>query len=122
MVKKVLVFDDDEDILEICKYVLERRGLKVFTKQSCDDVIEDVKKIGPDVVIMDNWIPDIGGVEAIRILKSNAEFGKIPVILFTASKDIQKIAKEAGAEAFIAKPFNLKELEEKVEDVSKKKE
>ena len=119
MAKRVLIFDDDTDILEISKFVLEKRGFEVFTEQSCTNVIEDLKKYKPDVVIMDNWIPEIGGVEATRIIKSDPEFGKTPVILFTASKDIRSLTKEAGADAFIAKPFNLEEMEETVENVLK---
>jgi two-component system cell cycle response regulator DivK len=119
MAKRVLIFDDDTDILEISKFVLEKRGFEVFTEQSCTNVIEDLKKYKPDVVIMDNWIPEIGGVEATRTIKSDPEFGKTPVILFTASKDIQSLTEEAGADAFIAKPFDLEEMEETVENVLK---
>lgn len=119
MAKRVLVFDDDEDILEICKYILERKGLEVFTKQSCVHVIEDLKEYRPDVVIMDNLIPEIGGVVATRTIKNDAEFGHIPVILFTASKDIQKLAQDAQADDFIEKPFNLNQMEKIVENALK---
>ena len=63
---------------------------------------------------MDNWIPNIGGVEATKLLKSNAEFKDIPVIYVTANSDIKTLAKSAQADDFVAKPFNLEDLEEKV--------
>lgn len=122
MAKKVLLYDDEADILEICKYILERKGYQVFAKETCANVIGDLKKILPDVVIMDNWIPDIGGVEATRLIKNDKDFKDTPVILFTANKDINRLVHEAGADAFIGKPFDLKVIEETVETLLTKKE
>ncbi|WP_294249414.1 response regulator, partial [uncultured Chryseobacterium sp.] len=68
----------------------------------------------PDVILMDNWIPKIGGVEATRLLKSHEEFRKIPVIYVTANNDIVALARQAQADDYVAKPFNLDDLEEKV--------
>ncbi len=117
MGKRVLIFDDDEDILDICRYILEARGHKVFTKQTCKDVIADLRDCQPQVVIMDNWIPDIGGIKAIHAIREEPEFANMPVVLFTASKDIQSLMNEAKADAFIEKPFNIETLEEMVEKV-----
>lgn len=122
MIKKVLLYDDEADILDICKYILERKGYQVFTMESCSNVIGDLQKFTPDLVIMDNWIPDIGGVEATRLIKGHADFKNTPVILFTANKDINRLSKEAGADAFISKPFELKELETMVEKFAGKKD
>ena len=114
---KVLLYDDEADILEICKYVLERKGYEVFTKESCTNVLSDLEQLKPDVVIMDNWIPDIGGVEATRLIKKDSHLRATPVILFTANKDIIALATEAGADAFIGKPFDLRVMETTVEKV-----
>lgn len=122
MTKKILLYDDEADILEICKYILEKKGYQVFTMELCSNVIGDLQKFQPDLVIMDNWIPEIGGVEATRLIKSDADFKHTPVILFTANKDISRLAKEAGADAFISKPFELKELETMVEKFAGKKD
>ncbi len=116
---KVLLYDDEADILEICKYVLERKGYEVFTRESCTNVVSDIQTLNPDVVIMDNWIPDIGGVEATRLIKSEPDLHTTPVILFTANKDIITLATSAGADEFIGKPFDLKVMEETVESVLK---
>ncbi|MNT89342.1 CAI-1 autoinducer sensor kinase/phosphatase CqsS [compost metagenome] len=69
---------------------------------------------------MDNWIPNIGGVEATKLLKSHDEFKNIPVIYVTANSDIKTLAQNAQADDFVAKPFNLEDLEEKVAFYMKK--
>ncbi len=63
---------------------------------------------------MDNWIPNIGGIEATKLLKSQNEFKHIPVIYVTANNDIEALAESAQADDFVAKPFNLEDLEQKV--------
>lgn len=114
MKKKVLIFDDDADILEICRYILEAMGLEVLTKQNCTNVIQDMDTFRPDIVLMDNWIPDIGGIKATQAIKNNPEYNGIPVILFSASKDVEQMVMEAKADAFIEKPFNIELLEQTI--------
>jgi two-component system cell cycle response regulator DivK len=65
----------------------------------------------PNVILMDNWIPDVGGIAATKTLKANEKLNEIPVIYFSANSDIQLLANQAGAEAYLAKPFDLDELE-----------
>jgi CheY-like chemotaxis protein len=109
--KTVLIFDDDVNILELCSIILTECGYNVETSETSHDIIEKVSATKPDAILMDNWIPEIGGIEATKLLKSNKEFKNIPVIYFSANNDIQMLAKEAGADAHIAKPFDLEELE-----------
>ncbi|HJP63593.1 MAG TPA: response regulator [Mucilaginibacter sp.] len=109
--KKVVIFDDDEDILSICTYVLEERGWEVHTFTNCNDVTQKVAQVIPDVILMDNRIPDAGGIEATRELKNTEKLKNIPVIYFSADSDIQSLAAHAGAEAFLAKPFDLNDME-----------
>lgn len=113
--KKVIIFDDDEDILSICTYVLEERGWEVHTFTNCNAVTQKVAQIGPDVILMDNRIPDAGGIEATQKLKSNDSLKNIPVIYFSADSDIQSLAAHAGAEAFLAKPFDLYDMEKVID-------
>lgn len=114
MGKKVLIFDDDAIILEVVSLVLEDAGYNVVISETSHDIIEKVADCNPDVILMDNWIPNIGGVEATRLLKSHNEFKHIPVIYVTANSDISTLAAQAEADDYIAKPFNLDDLEEKV--------
>lgn len=112
--KTILVFDDDKAILDIFSIVLEACGYEVAISSTSHDIIEKVTDIKPDVIIMDNWIPDIGGVEATQLLKKHPDFRHIPVIYCSANNDVASLAERAGAEAYLSKPFDLDDLEQKV--------
>ncbi len=115
--KKIIIFDDDEDILSICSFILEEQGWTVHTFTDCNNIVEKVSAIVPDVILMDNWIPDDGGIIATQTLKKNEELKSIPVIYFSANSDIELLANHAGAETFIAKPFDLEDLEKVINSV-----
>lgn len=115
--KKIIIFDDDEDILSICNYILEEQGWGVFTFTNCNDIVEKVAGINPDVILMDNWIPDNGGIVATQTLKKDPDLKQIPVVYFSANSDIQILASHAGAETYLAKPFDLDELERVINGV-----
>ncbi|GGH10264.1 response regulator [Mucilaginibacter phyllosphaerae] len=115
--KKIIIFDDDEDILSICSYILEEQGWEVFTYTDCNDITEKVAGIVPDVILMDNWIPDAGGIIATQTLKKDEALKAIPVVYFSANSDIQLLADHAGAETYLAKPFDLDELEKVINSV-----
>lgn len=114
-VKKIAIFDDDEDILAICDFVLSEDGWQVGTFVECDHIVETVKMFNPDLIIMDNWIPSIGGIEATRQLKMSP-FKNIPVIYFSANRDVKQLAEKAGAENFLAKPFDVDVLKQIVDE------
>lgn len=109
--KKILIFDDDTDILEIIHLVLTEQNWDVITRPNCHNILEVLAEHNPDVILMDNWIPETGGVAATRLIKSDARFAHIPVIYFSANDDVAKLAEEAGADRWLAKPFDLEELE-----------
>jgi len=118
--KKIVIFDDDEDILSICAYILEEQGWEVHTFTDCNNIIEKVSGIKPSVILMDNWIPDAGGIVATQTLKGSEDLKNIPVVYFSANSDIQLLADTAGAETYLAKPFDLDELEKTINDVLQK--
>lgn len=109
--KTVLILDDDIHILEVCTIVLEALGYTVVVSETSHDVIEKVDDLQPDVILMDNWIPEIGGVKATQLLKQHPVFNKLPVIYMSANNDIHLLAERAGADAYLAKPFDLVDLE-----------
>jgi DNA-binding NtrC family response regulator len=119
-VKKIIIFDDDEDILSICAYILEEQGWEVHTFTDCNNIVEKVSSIMPSVILMDNWIPDAGGIVATQTLKSTEDLKSIPVVYFSANSDIQLLADHAGAETYLAKPFDLDELEKIINEVLQK--
>ncbi|MBS1527705.1 MAG: response regulator [Bacteroidetes bacterium] len=116
--RKIMIFDDDEDILSICSYVFEEQGWEVYTYTDCNDVTEKVSEIQPNVILMDNWIPDAGGIVATQRLKRAEHLKDIPVVYFSANSDIQILANNAGAEAYLAKPFDLHQLEQVIHKVT----
>ena len=118
MAKRILIFDDDTDILAICSYILEDQGWDVHTRTNCNNIIETLEEIKPNVILMDNWIPDTGGIIATQLIKDHPTFKSVPVIYFSANNDIKTLAKQAGADTFLAKPFDISELEEVVNSVS----
>lgn len=121
MPKRILIFDDDIDILSICSYILEDQGWEVYTSSHCNNIINTVRGIAPDVILMDNWIPDSGGVIATQTLKGDPVLKSIPVIYFSANNDIQLLASQAGADTYLEKPFDLNELERVIDRVSESK-
>jgi DNA-binding NtrC family response regulator len=115
--KKIIIFDDDEDILSICSYILAQQGWEVITYTDCNDIAERVSDANPSVILMDNWIPDAGGIIATQTLKNIEKLKHIPVVYFSANSDIQLLANHAGAETYLAKPFDLDELEKVINRV-----
>jgi DNA-binding response OmpR family regulator len=111
MGKRVLILDDDLDILQICTIVLRKKGFEVFTLSNSNQVVEQVKAVRPDVILMDNWIPGPGGIEATRTLKLDTSTQDIPVIFFSANSNVTQLAQEARADYFLQKPFDISELE-----------
>ena len=109
--KKIIIFDDDEDILSICSFILEEQDWEVHTFTDCNNIIEKVSSVMPHIILMDNWIPDDGGIIATRKLKNDRNLKNIPIIYFSANSDIELLANHAGAESYLAKPFDTEEFE-----------
>lgn len=114
MKKKVIIYDDDADLLEVCSLILGTKGFEVIMKDRCTEIIRDMEQHNPDVILMDNWIPDIGGVKATRLLKESGNFSHVPVIFFSANNNVNELAAEAGADYCLHKPFDITELESMV--------
>lgn len=111
---RVMIFDDDKDLLEVCSIVLRSKNYTVMGVNKCSDILQEVKSFLPNVILMDNWIPDVGGVKATQQLKNDAGLKSIPVIFFSANDRVEDLAAEAGAEFYLQKPFEIEELESTV--------
>jgi len=109
--KKVFVFDDNVDILDLCTIILEDAGYEIKTSSTSNNIIEQVSSYVPDIIFMDNWLPDVGGIDATKELKAHAELSHIPVIYFSANNDVKSLAEQAGADDYLSKPFDIEELE-----------
>ena len=109
--KKIFIFDDNLEILELCTEILEDLGCQVNTSATTNSIEKQVTEFMPDLIFMDNWLPDMSGIEATRLLKANDDLKNIPVIYFSANSNIRELAAEAGADDFIAKPFDIDQFE-----------
>ncbi|ACU08159.1 Two-component response regulator [Flavobacteriaceae bacterium 3519-10] len=112
--KKVFIFDDNVEILELCTEILNDIGCEVKTSPTTTDVEEQVAEFMPDLILMDNWLPDISGVEATKLIKANDDLKHIPVIYFSANSNIGELASLAGAESYLAKPFDIDQFEQMI--------
>jgi CheY-like chemotaxis protein len=113
--KKVLVVDDGEEMLEGIRIVLEDEGFNVLALTDTENIKEKVREFRPSVVLMDYMMPVMNGGKITEIIKKDKELSGIPVIMFSASQQIEKVAFEVGADDFIAKPFDLDLLISKIE-------
>ncbi len=111
--KKILVVDDDADILFVLKMMLEMNGYKVETTLDAAAVLAPDFSL-PDLLLLDIWMGNYDGREICRQLKENAATASLPVILLSAGRDIKQSAIDAGADDFVAKPFEQKYLLEKI--------
>lgn len=108
--KRVLVFDDEEDLLVIFRFLFEEQGWEVHTAENCDNVLEKARAINPHLILMDNWIPSAGGLVATQLLKKDDKLKHIPVIYISANNDVKNLAAQAGADSYMTKPFDFTEL------------
>ena len=112
--KCVLVYDDDREILRITKLILADEYQQVETCASCENLFEDIDRVKPHIILMDLWMPHVGGEHAIELLRANDKTKDIPVVVFSAVNDIEKISKRINATALLKKPFSLEDLRETV--------
>lgn len=82
MEKCILIYDDDMGILAVTKIILERKKYRVETRTWCDDIINEVTAINPDLVFMDLWIPMTGGESALKLMKQNEATRQVPLYFF----------------------------------------
>lgn len=115
MAKKVLVADDDAAIVDATRMMLEMDDYEVLTTQDGRKVLElNASSNLPDLVLLDIWMSGMDGKEICRHLKSQEATKHIPIIIVSASYDVQKAALQAGADDFLAKPFEMDDLLHKV--------
>ncbi len=112
--RKILVADDDPAILDAVRMMLEYCDYEVCT--SPDGMfVPKLKDQKPQLLLLDIWLSGTDGREVCRKLKSRKETRDIPIILISASSDVEKSSKEAGANDFLPKPFEMNDLLNKIE-------
>ena len=112
MNKKILIVDDEQDLVEATAVRLEKSGYEVVRAYDAKEAIDAVSREKPDLILLDNMLPHSSGLGLLEMFKSFGSAMLTPVVLMTASisDDIRKKALAAGATDFIAKPVSSEEL------------
>ncbi|MGE5399658.1 MAG: response regulator, partial [Ignavibacteriales bacterium] len=111
MKSKILIVDDEQDIVELIKYNVEREGFQVISASNGREALEKISE-KPDMIILDVMMPEIDGYEACRRIRKDKQSCHTPLIFLTAkSAEADEImALEMGADDFVAKPISPKKL------------
>jgi DNA-binding response OmpR family regulator len=108
--KKIMVVDDDRDLLVAFKAVLKRKGYDVVVTISCEEGFEILSSFKADLIFLDINVGTDDGRDMCKRIKSQAEHKHIPVILISANDDALNTYKECGADSFLKKPFEMMKL------------
>ena len=110
--KKIVIVEDEPDILEVLSYNLKREGYDVSATLDGIQGLELIEKVEPDLVLLDLMLPGMDGLEICRHVKSNNKLAKIPIIMVTAKGEESDVVLGLGigADDYIAKPFSPREL------------
>jgi DNA-binding response OmpR family regulator len=114
MPKKILIADDDPGILDAIAIMLEFEGYEVECITNCSSLLT-MENGFPDLLLLDIWMSGTDGRDVCRQLKQNEISKAMPIVMISASKDIEWSALQAGADDFLAKPFDMDDLLEKIE-------
>lgn len=118
---RVLVIDDDPDILLLCRLNLGYAGMEVLEARGGDEGIAASLVELPDVIVLDLMMPQVDGIEVLRRLKAEPRTSTIPVVVITAKAlgDDQDLTRALGADIVLMKPFTMRELTTRVLTVSR---
>ena len=110
--EKILVVDDEKDILSLVEYNLKKEGYRVSCVKSGEEALESARQIRPDLMLLDLMLPGVDGLEVCKILKYDTKTSHIPIIMLTAKGEESDIVTglEIGADDYISKPFSPKVL------------
>src|SRR6188768_1669427 len=120
---RVLVVDDDKDILDLLEYNLEKEGFKVKTLDDSFLAVDVAKDYNPDLIILDIMMPHPNGIEICRALRGMKQFGETYIFFLTAKSEsyYQQAALDTGGDDYIEKVIGLRALTYKVSTVLKRK-
>tara|TARA_B100001057_G_scaffold39003_1_gene35121 strand:- start:17525 stop:18193 length:669 start_codon:yes stop_codon:yes gene_type:complete len=120
--KKILIVDDEKDILEFLSYNLKKEGFSIYTASDGLEGLEKTKKIKPDLIIVDLMMPKMNGIEMCENIRNDKKLSSIIILFLTArSEDYTQIAAlDSGADDFLKKPIKPKLLISKVKSVMRR--
>jgi two-component system response regulator MprA len=113
--RSILVVDDDARLAQVIAMFFENAGYEVVTAGGGAAALEALGAQRPDVVVLDVMMPGLSGIEVCRRIRSTADLADLPVLVLTADASNRALARDAGADGFLAKPFSLDGLRAEVE-------
>jgi len=116
--KRILVVDDEVDLVETVRFSLELEGFEVLVAHNGEEALNQARKENPDLILLDLMLPKLDGYKVCRLLKFDERYKHIPILMLTAKtqeKD-KTMGMETGANEYITKPFDMDELMKKVKE------
>ena len=112
MSKKVLIVDDEKDIVETLKFILESEGLTCMVAYDGEEALNLAKTQNPDLIVLDVMLPKINGYKVCRLLKFDSKYKHIPILMVTArtQEEDKIIGEETGANEYVTKPFDIETI------------
>ncbi len=112
MVRKILVGDDDKNLVKVIKTALEIRGFEVVVAYDGEETLQKLKTASADLIILDILMPKLNGLEVLQRIKVDSKFNPIPVIILTVKNGNEDMMKgyKFGADYYLPKPFRMEEL------------
>ena len=119
--KRILIVDDEPDLVETLSFRLEASGYEVIKADDGQKGLDKARSEKPDLIILDLMLPKLDGYKVCRMLKFDEAYKNIPIILFTARAQEQdkKIGQDVGADGYITKPFEPQVLLAKIQELIK---
>lgn len=121
--ERILVVDDEEDLLELVNYNLNKEGYRVTCVASGERALKEAQSLMPDLIVLDLLLPRVDGLELCRLLKADLKTRHIPIIMLTAKTEESDVIKglELGADDYITKPFSPRVLIARIKAVLRRK-
>ncbi len=122
--KRILVVDDEEDILDLVEYNLAKNGYDVTCVASGEEALDTARSNSPDLILLDLMLPGVDGLEVCRRLKGDAAAASVPIVMLTAKGEESDIVTglELGADDYVTKPFSTRVLIARVNAVLRRQE
>jgi two-component system, OmpR family, alkaline phosphatase synthesis response regulator PhoP len=110
--EKILIVEDEKDIVKMLDYNLKKEGFKTFLAYNGEDGLDAARKENPDLILLDLMLPEMDGLDVCKAIKNEVKTSRIPIIILTAkAQETDKIVGlELGADDYVTKPFSPKEL------------
>ena len=124
MLKKILIVEDEHDVIKLLKYNLEKEGFKVNYTTDGSLVMAEIRRDEPDLVVLDLMLPGLDGLEICRQIRRNEKYASLPLLMLTARGEEadRVVGLEMGADDYVTKPFSMRELVARVRALLRRQE